>query len=54
MTAQSTSFKNDGLTKKPYQSPQLVPYGDIREVTHAVGMTTTVADGAHGSTNKTA
>jgi hypothetical protein len=37
MTSKSTSFKGDGPAKKPYESPRLEVYGDIREVTDGAG-----------------
>ena len=39
-------------TKSPYTSPQIQVYGDLREITHAVGKTNK-ADNGGGSTNKT-
>jgi hypothetical protein len=53
MTSKSTSFKGDGPAKKPYESPRLEVYGDIREVTDAVANMSSNADGGHGLTNKT-
>jgi len=41
-------------SKKPYESPSLVTYGDIREITQAVGNTTMNNDGGMDPTNKTA
>ena len=45
---QSTTVK----TKKPFHRPELVTYGNIREITQAVGVTGT-KDGGSGSTQKT-
>jgi len=51
MRIKSTSFKDDGPAKKAYESPRLVVYGDIREITKSVGMTSATGDGAtHGNT----
>lgn len=41
-------------TKKPYTAPQLISYGDIREVTLTVGNKSTKGDGGTGSMDKTA
>ena len=41
------------VTKKPYASPQVSVFGDIRDITQAVATTSTVADGGQGQTNKT-
>jgi hypothetical protein len=34
--------------QKPYSSPQLVTYGDVREITRTAGMTTGADDGGKG------
>ena len=34
--------------KKPYSSPQLVTYGDVREITRSTGMNSATADGGKG------
>jgi hypothetical protein len=39
-------------TKKPYETPKLSVYGDIREITQTVGNMSTT-DGGSGSTAKT-
>jgi hypothetical protein len=39
--------------KKPYVVPNLVSYGDIREITQAIASNTKTADGGTGKTNKT-
>ena len=36
MATTPASFKKDGPAKKPYESPRLEVYGDIRAVTAAV------------------
>ena len=40
--------------KKTYTTPELVVYGDVRELTLTVGNRSTVDDGGRGSTDKTA
>ena len=51
MTANSTDSKHGETAKKPYVTPRLEVYGDIREVTATLGMKATTADGAvHGMT----
>jgi len=50
MATKPTSFKEDGPAKKPYESPRLEVYGDIREVTDSLGNTASKSDGAlHGN-----
>ena len=39
--------------KRTYIVPKLQVYGDIREITKAVGTTSTIADKPSGGTNKT-
>jgi hypothetical protein len=41
------SSAQDSRIKKPYETPQLVVYGDIREITNAAGRMGT-PDGGHG------
>lgn len=43
----STVSTDSDAPKKPYESPQLVVYGDIRVLTKAVDLSG-VADGGHG------
>jgi hypothetical protein len=53
---EATSNSGDLKSRKPYATPTFVTYGDVREVTQNVGMTTTVNDpGAPGplGSNKT-
>jgi hypothetical protein len=50
MTAQSTSSKETEPAKKPYETPRLEIYGDIREVTDTAGHAGHLDGGAHGST----
>ena len=49
---QSTSPSADKNGKKPYESPQLVVYGDIRDLTKSAG-NTGVPDGGHGVHSRT-
>ena len=44
--------QDKGSTKKPYAAPQVFVYGDIREVTRAVG-NKGAGDGGKGATDKT-
>ena len=49
----SSTVSGDDAPKKPYESPRLVVYGDIRVLTKAVDMTG-ASDGAlHGGNNRT-
>jgi len=53
-----TSVKSDNpetakSNKKAYQSPTLVLYGNISEITRAVAHTSTNMDGGTGQTDKT-
>ena len=52
MPTESPSFKEDRPARKPYESPRLEVYGDIRTVTEAVGHTGNDDGGIHTS-NKT-
>ena len=38
MTTRSIRFKENEPPRKPYETPRLEVYGDIRAVTDAVGM----------------
>jgi hypothetical protein len=38
MTIRSTRIKEDESPRKPYETPRLEVYGDIRAVTDSVGM----------------
>jgi hypothetical protein len=49
MATKSTSLNEDGPAKKPYESPRLEVYGDIRAVTAATGTTTPKNDGSHSN-----
>jgi hypothetical protein len=50
MVAKTTGSSDDAVARKPYESPKLEVYGDIREIARSVGMTG-MADGAtHGQT----
>jgi hypothetical protein len=40
--------------RKNYATPRLLVYGDIRDLTKAVGNKSATADGGMGSTDKTA
>ena len=51
MATTPASFEKDGPAKKPYESPRLEVYGDIREVTVSLNPTGSRNDGGlHGST----
>jgi hypothetical protein len=52
MPTESPSFNEDRPARKPYESPKLEVYGDIRDVTENVGMSGS-ADGAAMGNNKT-
>jgi hypothetical protein len=39
------SSSTDRSAKKPYETPRLFVYGDIREITKTVGTTSKTADG---------
>ena len=47
-------LEREKTSKKHYESPNLVIYGDIREITQTVASNTTVSDGGTGQMNKTA
>jgi hypothetical protein len=53
MATTPASFKKDGPAKKPYESPRLEVYGDIREVTDAVNPAGAKSDGSLHANNKT-
>ena len=40
-------------SRKQYVQPQLLTYGELREITQTVGMTSSHSDGGTGQTNKT-
>ena len=40
-------------SRKRYVQPQLLTYGDLREITQTVGTTTMNSDGGTGKNNKT-
>ena len=51
MATTPASFEKDGPAKKPYASPRLEVYGDIREVTVSLNPSGARSDGGlHGST----
>jgi hypothetical protein len=51
MTTKPASFKENEPARKPYETPRLEVYGDIRAVTDSVGMTGNLDGGAgHGQT----
>ncbi|HKY23498.1 MAG TPA: hypothetical protein VJM31_19940 [Vicinamibacterales bacterium] len=54
MTTNNADRAQSGVPKRPYQTPRLDVYGDIREVTDSVGMKSMKADGATGMNTKTA
>jgi hypothetical protein len=39
--------------KKPYQSPELVVYGDIKKITQAMNASASTLDGGGAPVNKT-
>jgi hypothetical protein len=45
--------RDEKTTKQPYHTPQLLAYGDIREITMAVASTSKNADGGKAGANKT-
>ena len=53
MTTNTTSFKGERPPRKQYERPRLEVYGNIREVTDNLGMTSSSTDNAHGPNNKT-
>ena len=40
-------------TKKPYQSPKLLVYGDLAEMTKALGLTSRIDGGTHPGKRRT-
>ena len=52
-TDMDSQKKDQDKKKKPYQTPQLLAYGDVREITRAVG-SMGAADGATHGMTKTA
>jgi hypothetical protein len=52
MPTESPGFNKDRPARKPYESPKLEVYGDIRDVTESAGMTGSL-DGAAMGPNKT-
>jgi hypothetical protein len=50
MTDNSHESKQGDVLKKPYSTPRLETYGDIREVTNSAGMTGNADGNAHGNT----
>ena len=48
------SSQDKETAKKTYTAPELVVYGDVRELTLTVGNARVAADGGRGSTDKTA
>jgi len=53
MATTPASVNNDRPAKKPYDSPRLEVYGDIREVTDAVNPAGAKSDGSLHANNKT-
>ena len=49
----TSAGSTENRAKKPYERPELVVYGDIRELTQAIG-TTAMSDGGHGAHTRTA
>ena len=50
MTPKPTSLTESGAARKPYETPRLEVYGDIREIAKSVGMTGGSDGASHGST----
>jgi hypothetical protein len=50
MTDKSASCREDEPAKKPYESPRLEVYGDIREITDNIGMSGSPDGATHGQT----
>jgi hypothetical protein len=48
----SSSVPTEDRRKKPYERPELVIYGDIRELTQSVARNNT-PDGGHGAHSRT-
>jgi hypothetical protein len=48
---QNSTEGNKG--KKPYQTPRLFSYGNVREITQNVGNANLIIDGGTGATKKT-
>jgi hypothetical protein len=44
----TTKTNKTELPKKPYSTPKLLVYGDVREITKATGGTTGMNDGGGG------
>lgn len=53
MTTTPPPVDNPGAQKKRYEPPRLERYGDIRQITQAVGHTGN-PDGGHGAHGRTA
>jgi hypothetical protein len=45
--------RQERTARKKYGKPSVISYGEIRQVTLAIGMTAKNADGGTGQTNKT-
>ena len=48
MSSEKPTTNNPDLPAKPYHTPQLITYGDVREITRANGGTTGKNDGGAG------
>lgn len=46
----STTKQNEQTAKKPYRTPHLQIYGDLREITNTVTNTGHATDDFHGNT----
>ena len=53
MATTPASFEKDGPAKKPYESPRLEVYGDIREVTFSFNPSGSMGDGGLHANVKT-
>jgi hypothetical protein len=52
-TDRPADFKEGGPTRKPYESPRLEVYGDIREITEVATSTGVKSDGGLHGNSKT-
>lgn len=48
MTVRSPQSKKDDHGRKPYETPRVEVYGDIRDIAKAIGHTGKTDGGAHG------
>jgi len=50
MTMKPTTFRDSEAAKKPYETPRLETYGDIREIAGSVGSMNMNDGASHGNT----